>query len=93
MPPSSSAELLLTRCALPRLGSALAKPLALEEHGKGCSSQLLGWPWTPTMAGHQLTSACCQQRSLLQSPLGNEMSTLNVLDCHLKLSRLEGQGQ
>lgn len=91
MPPSSSAELLLSCCALARLGSALAKPLVLEQHGKGCSSQVLGRPWVPTMVGNQLTSPCCQQWSLLQSPLANEISTLNVLGCYLKLSGLEGQ--
>lgn len=45
------------------------------------------------MAGNQLTSACCQALSLLQSPLESRISTLNVLDCYLKLSGLEGQGQ
>lgn len=43
--------------------------------------------------GNLLTSACCQQPSLLQSQLASGISTLNVLDLYLKLSGLEGQGQ
>lgn len=45
------------------------------------------------VGGNHLTSARCQQPSLLRSQLAGGIGTLNVLDLYLKLSRLEGQGQ
>lgn len=89
MPPSSSAELLLCPA---QAGGVLWQSLCSGAAWKRQLFPCVGMAVGPTTAGNQLTSACCQQLCLLKNPLVDEISTLNVQDCCLKLSGLEGQG-